>query len=144
MHDHNAPEPTQAAAMPAQPVSARRSFFHVDRSHTLAQTGGSIALNGGLSEHGRRYQGGPPLLGFVSWAGMNANVVSNELFIENFFELYRHTTHPGLPSRFHSLFAFDSVGDAQGFAANPNGPYAPIWELAVLPGDVVDGQSLDG
>ncbi len=84
------------------------------------------------------------MLGFVSWAGMNANVVSNELFIENFFELYRHTTHPGLPSRFHSLFAFDSVGDAQGFAANPNGPYAPIWELAVLPGDVVDGQSLDG
>lgn len=137
MHDHNTPEPTQALATPAQATSAMQTFFHVDRGRTLVGTGGVIDLNGGLSEHGRRYHGqlGLPMFGSVGWAGHSAGVVSNELMIENFYELYRHTVHPGLPSRFQSLFAFTTITDAQGFAVKNGG--APIWALSVPAGAMI-------
>jgi len=137
VQDHNTSEPTEAATTPAQAPSAAQTFFHVDRGGTLAGTGGVIDLNGGLSEHGRRYHGqlGLPMFGSVGWAGHSSAVVSNELLIENFYELYRRTMHPGMPSRFLSLFAFDSVGEAQGFCAKVGG--APIWELSVPAGAVI-------
>ncbi|TFI40901.1 hypothetical protein E4P29_22175 [Rhodococcus sp. 1R11] len=144
MRDHNEPEPTQAAVTPTQATPPTQTFLHVDRDGTLARTGGIIDLNGGLSEHGRRYHallGTQPLFGSVSWAGQSSNVVSFELSIENFFELYRHTMHPALPSRFHSLFAFSSISDAQGFATRAG--QAPIWELSVPTGTVIHRGDMD-
>lgn len=81
------------------------------------------------------------MMGSVSWAGINANVVSADLVVENFWELYRHSMHPGLPSRFQSLFAFSSVSDAQGFATGAGG--APIWELTVPTGTVIHRGDMD-
>ncbi|WP_143546322.1 hypothetical protein [Rhodococcus sp. 14-2496-1d] len=126
---------------PAQATSATRTFFHVDRRGTLANTGGVIDLNGGLSEHGRQYQLNEPAVGSVVWNGSSANIVSTNLAIENFWELYRHTMHPGLPSRFQSLFAFTSITDARGFATNIGG--APICELSVPTGAVIHRGDMD-
>ncbi|OZF01322.1 hypothetical protein CH299_11870 [Rhodococcus sp. 14-2686-1-2] len=142
MHDHNAPEPTHATVMPTQATSTTQSFFHVDRRGTLAHTGGYIALSGaGLSEHGRQYQLDEPVVGSVSWNGSSANIVSTNLAVENFWELYRRATFPALPSRFHSLFAFTSINDARRFAKDAGG--APILELCVPAGAVIHRGDMD-
>lgn len=52
--------------------------------------------------------------------------------IENFWELYRHAMFPALPSRFHSLFAFTTVIDAQRFATDSGG--GTVWQLSVPAG----------
>jgi hypothetical protein len=141
VHDHNTPEPIQTATTPAQAPSTTQTFFHVDRRGTLAGTGGVIDLNGGLSEHGRQYQVGIPAGGYVSWNGASSTVVSVELPIENFYELHRRTRHPGLPSRFQSLFAFTTINDAQDFATKNGSP--PIFELSVPVGAVMHRGDMD-
>lgn len=102
-------------------LAATETFFHVDRARTLARTGGVIALDGGVSSHGRYYRDNPAPLGSVTWNGSSDSVMSTSFAIEHFVELYRHALCPDLPSRFNSMFAFTTLGDARDFAADHGG-----------------------
>ena len=90
--------------------------FHLDRAASLA-TGSVMTLEappglpfGGpdlaqdwpaMSKHGIQYAG---------WAAFDGSVVS-----EWFFELVRRSEFPDRPSRFTSVFAFETLAEARAF-----------------------------
>jgi hypothetical protein len=77
----------------------------------------------GVTEHGNGY--------FLS-GNQPATAVSAN--IELLFEYVRRSHYPGAPSRFDSVFACETLADAQLFRSAPGwgSTAAPIWELEAI------------
>src|SRR5437867_2966643 len=113
-------------------------FFHVDRRGTLTD-GALIELvrhddvspptlqahvdtlfPDGVTEHGRQYFVGFQVIGPVQ-----------EPAIELLFEYVRRAGFPERPSRFQSVFAFETVDEARRFRGEMGAAGASIWEVEV-------------
>jgi hypothetical protein len=77
----------------------------------------------GVTEHGRQYFVGNTVIGPVQ-----------EPAIELLFEYVRRASFADTPSRFESVFAFNSLADAQQFRADTGAAGAAIWEVEAEPG----------
>ena len=87
---------------------------------SLLQTHVDSLFPRGVTEHGNGYF----LNGKQSATAVSAN-------IELLFEYVRRSHYPDAPSRFESVFACETVADAQHFRSAPGwgNPGAPIWEV---------------
>lgn len=106
---------------PPHTHSPGSTYFHVDRNGTVPPGAQITPFDPPLSRHGHQYSRQPAPNAAGEANGQPQNFVTANYAIETFWELYRQIHHPTLPSRFHSLFAFETIEAAQHFLNSTGG-----------------------
>lgn len=111
------------------------TYYHLDWKNQLAEEV-TIELShnssprwftDGLSAHGQLYLNGEFQTKIVNLKGQDRFAVNQDIGLEMLWELMRLYEFPDAPSRFQSVFAFESLDAAQQFQALEQ--RGTIWEV---------------
>lgn len=112
------------------------TYFHLDRGKSLSR--GAVlglgrhaatykAFPAGISPHGERYLTRIFRVDIVDRTGVTHVVADRDTGLELMWDWVRLTGYPHAPSRFQSIFAFETLDDVAEFVTRHGGAGARLW-----------------